>query len=207
MVRKRVIATFLGLIVFTGLVLFISLANENNITGFGATDFTDQDSFSLIINDYSINKNFVDLYYSIKDNVNGEHKVKINYFVHDDALKIIKSGEESLILNPAEKGNYKLSFVLNDKPDGEYYATLVADDGFSEKRASLKLFDYQNFITGQSVRNFRIESVNYFLVMLLFLFIIFYCARAIYSYRIKRKLEKVSSNGRFIDLGYRATFK
>lgn len=206
MVRERVIAIFMGLMIFTLVIFFIQLNTEQSFTGSIVSDIKDKiknsaDSdgdFSLKIDKYVLREGKMHIIYHVKDNINQNHNLESTYFIHDEAAKVLDSGKENVFLEKGKDMDYQLSLPYNLKEQGLYVTLLVSDNKY-ESRARINLDLPYNSITGSVVKNVTSVALNYFVVMFLALAVLFYCMRAFYAYNLKKKLKQ-SSNDRFIQI-------
>lgn len=207
MVRGRVIGIFIGLMLFTLVIFLIQLNTEQSFTGSIVQDarlkMSDSkdvgEGFSLDIDSYDIRSNFIDVSYSVKDNSGDNHELEINYFIHDEATKVIKSGRENVLLQAGKEMDYTLSIPFNKEVKDSLFLTILADDGINERRARVPITVSSGSITGSTIGEDKITATNYFFVMFIALAVLFYCVRAIYSYRLGKKISN-NGNDRFISI-------
>lgn len=205
MIRGKVIGIFLGLLLFTFSIFLIQLNTEQSFTGSIVQDARIKiddskhigEGFSLDIESYSIDSNILNVLYNVEDRSNSNHDLEVNYFVHDEATKVIKSGRENVLLEAGKEMDYTLSIHIINLPSDSLFLTILADDGKFERRARVPIKYSSRVITGSTIGEEKITASNYFLVMLTALAVLFYCIRAVYSYRIAKKLAR-SGSDRFI---------
>lgn len=200
MVKKKVIGIFAGLIVFTVLILFVQINVEKGFTGSIVDDpkLSNSDGFYLNIYNYNVKSNLIEVQYNLKDNSGKDSEFDVTYFVHDDALNVFKSGTAEVLLGAGKNMDYFMSFVFDNVNEDDLYLTLLASNGDSEKRVSVPLSFKSSYMTGSTIKDVRIEAVNYFLVMFIALLLLFYCIRAFYSYRVQKNVRGYTTKDRFI---------
>lgn len=202
MVKKKVISLFIGLIVFTGIIFFIQMNAEKNLTGSIVDDakLPNPEGFTLSIDNYNVKPNLIEVQYNLKDNSGKDGKFDVTYFIHDDALNVLKTGTESVLLEAGKSMDYFISFAFDNPNNNDIYLTLLASNGDIDKRVTVPIGSSSNHITGSTIKDMKMEAVNYFLVMFIALLVLFYCVKAIYSFRIQKSVRRYTAKDRFISV-------
>jgi hypothetical protein len=206
MLRERVITIFSGLLIFTLAVFLIQINTEKGFTGSIVSDFINNipnssdvsEDFSLEIDKYDLKNGKFYLTYSVEDRADRNHDLEVNYFVHDEAARVLESGKENVFLERRKDMDYQLSFPYSIKGQDLYLTLLVSDDK-SEARARVKLSLPYTSITGKTVSSEQKVAFNYFLVLFFMLALLFYGLKVFFAYNLKKKIRE-SSSGRFIQI-------
>ncbi len=210
MVRKRVVGTFLGLIFLAAIIFFIQSNSYEGVTGFSISSglplLNEQvlsgsgEGFDMRIENAKLDNSLLVVDYSVEDKIGENHKLDVQYLVHDSSGRKIQSGGNEANLGENQKMKYSLSFALNENLPSDSYLTLYVFDGETERRALVPLIVGSNLITGSSVGEQKVNSTIFFFTMLIGLIFLFYCIKLVEAHRIRRQNIDLRSRDRFIQV-------